>query len=372
MMRALSLFVRRCRPGAAGLALCVFGAAPCLAQLRFECDGTPALAGRTFALPPAEIGSESRCLFAIVNGGTAPQTVSSIDYPDGAIFVPPAERPALPRQLGSGERLTFNIAYRPTVPGPGNAAIVIGGQTIPLRGVGLVPRSRVVISPGGAVNPGEQVRASVALTSGFPGVDLTGTLSLEVAPNNATNNDDPATLFQNGARSATFTISGGTTQAVFANGQPDFGLQIGTVAADFTLRAQFFTSGEDVTSASAPASQAQVRRSAPVIREFVIEPSGQGFVLRATGFSTTREVSGVTVRLNPNAGAAVSPETYDLPGARDLFDQYYRSADGLAAGGQSVFRLQATFNGDRGALRSISMTMTNQAGQSVPVEAAFQ
>ena len=143
----------------------------------------------------------------------------------------------------------------------------------------------------------QQPTLDLVLSAPYP-VPITGRLSLTFTPANGMT-DDPAVQFSSGGRSATFTIPADDTHASFP--VPRFAMQSGSVAGTIQFTVESLKSGPAVLPApTAPVQTAQVEAAAPTIRSAAVARGASGFELQIVGISTTRDISGATVRFRPS------------------------------------------------------------------------
>ena len=161
-------------------------------------------------------------------------------------------------------------------------------------------------------------------------LDITGalTLDLELSQMVVNPGDDQTVAFvQNGLREILFTIPADDTRAVFEGGQRIVGFQTGTVAGNLKLEIpEIDVAGQDLTPAPLPSSTLSLDPAAPAIRSVRVEnASDTGFTVVIIGFSTIREVSEIGFRFTAkDPGTVVEQEGTTLPGAKDLFDAFYK------------------------------------------------
>ncbi|HYZ84610.1 MAG TPA: hypothetical protein VE621_09415, partial [Bryobacteraceae bacterium] len=212
--------------------------------------------------------------------------------------------------------------------------------------------------------PSLQPTATLTIASPFP-LEITGTLTLTFAPNAAVNADDPTIRFANNTRTINFRIPAGQTQAIF-EGSPAF--QTGSTAGTITLTAALNSGGQSVTTTQTVV----IPRSAPTITSATAQRSGNTITLTVTGFSTTRDITAMTLRLT--GAASTNLQTTELtPPVTQAFATWFGSTQGQSFGSEFRLSIPLTVEGDAAtAITGIQVVLTNSAGSSSPTNATIQ
>jgi hypothetical protein len=265
------------------------------------------------------------------------------------------------------------ISGSPTGAGTFNFTVQAGDSSTPQLTVQqgfsiqvLLPEvSGVTVTLPPNLQPAEQPVVRVQISAPYP-LALTGTLSLAFAPNAANNADDPAIQFSTGGRSVSFTIPAGQTQAVFPGG--DVGLQTGTTAGTITLTTALNAGGSTVTCNCPLTQTIVIPRTAPSITGLRVTRTATGFNVVVTGFSTTREVTQGVFRF---AGSGTLQTTELTVPLTATFNTWFQSAASSGFGGQFSLTIPFTIQGDTSTVNSVTVTLTNAAGNSQPLTATF-
>jgi hypothetical protein len=319
---------------------------------------------------------------------TSPLTISTSTAPAGRVGTPYELRLAasggtLPvRWSISGGNLPAGISLdgatgaingTPTVPGTFQFTARASDAANPAQSVeraftvqiGLPEVAGVTITTPPNPQAGQQGRVGLNIDSPFP-VDVAGTLVLTFAPNAVNNADDPAIQFSAGGRSVPFTIPAGQTQAMFR--VPDLGVQTGTTAGTITLTATLTAGGAPLACTCTLTQTIVVPRTAPSISSVRATRTSTGFGLVITGFTTTREITQGVFRFS--GGTALQTTELTVPLAASV-NSFFQGAGAAQFGGQFVLTVPFTIQGDTTAVTSVTVTLTNAAGTSQPVTAAF-
>jgi hypothetical protein len=178
---------------------------------------------------------------------------------------------------------------------------------------------------------------------------------------------DPALQFAAGGTTLNFTIpAGATTVSPITGGA----IQQGTVAGILTVTLTSLTSGGvDILPAPPPTATATIQPHVPVITANSVQITNltaTGFDVVLTGYSTTRDMTTATFTFTASSGTAFSgTTTFSVPVSSE-FSAWYQSAQSQSFG--SMFKLQVPFTltGNVNVLQSVSVTLTNSFGTSVP------
>ncbi|MEB2362287.1 MAG: putative Ig domain-containing protein [Bryobacteraceae bacterium] len=237
--------------------------------------------------------------------------------------------------------------------------------------VGLPRLSGLNITIPQTVAPDTQPPLGLEIGQPFP-VDLDGEMTLTFAPQAVTSSpgleDDPAIQFSTGGRTLTFRIPAGSSMASFGSGQP--ALQVGTVAGVITLTVRLRAGTTDVTAPPLPTRTIRIEAAPPVIRSVRVVRTATGYEVLVNGYSTSREVLRARFRFSPAAGANLRTQEATVDVA-SFFQTWYASSSSSSFGSQFTFTMPFTVQGDLGAVTSVSVMLTNSAGNSQDVSGSL-
>jgi DNA-binding beta-propeller fold protein YncE len=224
----------------------------------------------------------------------------------------------------------------------------------------VIPPITIVITP--PPTPLQPVVIAPQLPTPAP-LLLTGVMQLSFIPNAFGITDNPQVYFDGGARTASFTIAAGQTSFSLPN------IQEGTVAGTIHLEVINLMQGtNDVLPVPHPFADLVVPRLAPAIGLSDITFANEtpnGFDIVISGYSTPRDMMKVILSFAASQGAGIdgtASYTIDVSG---LFAQYYSSpASQLAGSMWQNLHIPITVAGDKTAIGSVSVTLTNSAGNS--------
>jgi hypothetical protein len=207
--------------------------------------------------------------------------------------------------------------------------------------------------------------------------DLTGTVTLTFT-SNATNplNNNPQVHFSNPSLTQyTFTIPKGSQTITLPNVEP------GSVAGTIHIEVTDLRAGSDnVLPVPHPSTDIVVGKSKPVITTPGDYPAlslngvtfanetANGFDIVIDGYSTPRDMQYATITFAARSGAQLDGNATFTVQLADLFNAYYQSQQGASAG--SIFqglRIPVTVSGDKTAIGSVTISLTNSVGTSDPV-----
>jgi hypothetical protein len=188
---------------------------------------------------------------------------------------------------------------------------------------------------------------------------ISGTLSLETEADTGVsdgrlNQPDPAVVFAaNGRRQLAFTIPAGQRQFPATVAGP------GTVAGYVTVAVSRLEVAGEPQVALPGAAVVTVPRTAPVLTDACYAVTGSDLALRLTGFSSTRDLTGIAAILN---GAEVK----DLNIASYATD-YFANELSIRTGGAFQLELPIALPPSTNAVRveSLRVTLRNRIGSSV-------
>ena len=214
------------------------------------------------------------------------------------------------------------------------------------------------------IGPAEQPRINLTLAAAYP-TAISGVLSLRFTPDPGLTADDPAIQFSSGGRSIHFTIPENGTRAVFAGGFA--ALQTGTVAGTITLTADLGLDGSDTAMSTQLLSTLRVDRVAPRITAVRLNSTATGFDVTITGYATTREVQGAVFRFKASSGTTLETQelTVDL---RESSRRWYDDPASARFGSQFTLVQPFLFQGAGSGIASVTLTLSNSQGASMPAE----
>jgi len=240
-----------------------------------------------------------------------------------------------------------------------------GERTFALK-VNFPPMPSVNISGlPNPVGPLQQPRISLSLAQPYP-AEITGQLSVQFSSEAVTPGEDPGLLFENGKRWVGFSIPAGSTKAAFETGRQEVGLQVGTVAGTVSVAAALYVQGVNLTPAPAPSQSGRITPQAPAITEdLTIERTPEGFKIRITGYSTTRDLLDATFSFSAAAGYNLMTPNHTVSTA-DAANTYFASYRGGAFVYEQPFRVD-----NYAGLRTVTVTLRNTRGSSQPRSKSF-
>jgi hypothetical protein len=238
-------------------------------------------------------------------------------------------------------------------------AIVVGLPAAPSLSVNGLPAS---------AGPLEQPQVDIILSTPYP-VPVTGRLNLTFAPGGQNPVDDPAVQFSTGGRSATFTVPANATHATFTAAQ--LALQTGSVAGTITVTVDALAAGGAPMQVPAGITRTlQVNTAAPAIRSLTVTRTGSGFNVVVVALSDTRELTQATVGFQAAAGGTLQSSQAIIPLA-GVSSTWFKGPDSAAYGGQFTLTLPFTITGSSAALGSVSVVLSNSAGDSPASSAQY-
>jgi hypothetical protein len=206
-------------------------------------------------------------------------------------------------------------------------------------------------------SPAEQPTFNVSLGSTYP-APISGQVLLSFAPESGAG--DSTIQFASGGRTANFTVAANSLDAI---PNAPFALQTGTVAGTITLSLRLQAGGIDITPSPAPTTRIQIGRGAPVIRSARMVRANNGIAVEITGFSTTREVTQMSVTFAAASGQTLQNATVTVP-VENMFRQWFEDGASAQYGSQFFFNQVFTITGDSNAVTAQSVTLTNRTGST--------
>jgi len=331
--------------------------------IEIQDPGGDAISG-SVSMEPIEVGGTGSQGVRIVGAGPGVAQIDRIAI-SGAGFtlvgVPP-----LPLLLGPGEVLVVTILLSPEEPGPLSGQLLVNDDTLPIVGRGLLAGISIIGVPG-LFQGGQQEQAGLSSASLYS-TPITGVLEMDFTPEESGGVDDPAARFENGSRSATFTIPAGDSTARFGDAG-SIGYQSGTSPGTLSFRAKLAVSGDDVTPVPGPTASGVIRSdAAPTLTSLRLEDrTSVGFTIVLEGFAPGRNVDQAAIRFSSTPGASVNPSTFDVNVAEAL-DEWFASAESASFGSQFALRLPVTISGQISAVSSVTASVSNENGSSNTLE----
>ncbi|HTM47616.1 MAG TPA: Ig domain-containing protein, partial [Bryobacteraceae bacterium] len=224
-------------------------------------------------------------------------------------------------------------------------SLTVAAPAMPTLSLGSVPE---------ATSAAQQVMVDLNLEAGYP-IPIAGQVRINFVPDPAIGLDDPAVQFASGGRSVSFTIPANSTRPM-----SPIAFQTGSVAG--TIELQIVPNGAPGLSRSV-----KVVRSAPIIRNLSVVRNANGFDLRLSGLSPSRELTRATVRWT---GTGLDTTEVNVP-LDSVANAWYRSTASAQFGSQFSLTLPFTVQGDVNAIQSATLTVSNAEGASSALTVDF-
>ncbi len=240
-------------------------------------------------------------------------------------------------------------------PGSASCTIVVNPAVIP----GIT-----VTVPTPPANPLTPVSAGLTLQSPTP-VELHGKVILTFIPSSQNPIDNPQVHFSDPCqRECQFTIPANAANIPLPN------VERGTVAGTIHIEIVQLIDGErNVLSSPAPATDIVVPASKPIITNVAFDNErADGFDIVISGYSPTREIRSFTLTFGAAADATLQGDNSVTRDISALFNEFYGAAKSTAGG--SMFeglRIPINLSGDKTAIGSVTVVLTNSLGGSDPV-----
>jgi trimeric autotransporter adhesin len=331
---------------------------------------------------PLTVGQSESTTFTIQNSGTSPATITSVGVSTGQTVFTIPNPPQTPLTLNAGQSTQFQITFGPQATGLATGTLVVDDQTFTLSGFGNSPPtipSYQFTGASGTQAPDSQVSVGLSLSSPYS-LPLTGKLVISV--NSGSLPADPSVQFSTGGETVDFTIAKGATEAIFASGANQIGLQTGTVAETITITPSFATAanGTDLTPTNPPALTLSVP-TGPVqlVNALVSQATADSITLEVIGYTTTRTLTQMQFQFTSASTATLANNTVSL-NIQSYAQAWFSSTTSQSSGG--MFSITVPFSLSSSAtssssgtsaptplsmLQSVSITVSNELGTSSPV-----
>jgi hypothetical protein len=311
-------------------------------------------------LPAATVGTAySQALTA--SGGAAPYqfTVTSGTLPGGLSLSTGGTISGTATATGSG---TFTITATDSFGAIGSLAYTLAvnaptAPTVTLTGVPATSgfQQQLAITPTISSTYPSAVTGTVTLTftpSVTPPAGTTGTI------------DDAMIQFSGGGRTATFTISAGSTTA--GNLTVLTGTTAGTITLTTTLSANGATLGSPTTQTILNAP------GVPFISKVVLKQASGGVVVVVTGFSSTRDLINASFAFAPATGDTFTSNNVSVPVQTPFNTWWSNTTQSNPYGTQFTLTVPftlatATQSVTNVVVVSVTVTLQNSKGASNPV-----
>ncbi len=285
--------------------------------------------------------------------------------PDGGV---PPYRFSVEGQLPSGVTLSSDGWFSGTPRRPRQGAITIVLEDSRRAGVrrtcslaAVLPSFsdlRLVGAPALVLPAGGAIPVALQLDRPYP-LPITGTLLIETAADTGVvddrlNQPDPAVVFAaNGRRQLNFAIPAGQRRFAATVAGP------GTVAGFVSVSVSRMEIGGQAQLALPGAARTTVPRTAPVLTDACYLVKGGELALRMTGFSSTRDLTDISVFLNGAEVKNLNVATY----ATD----YFADELSIRTGGAFQIEVPIAVPPSANAIRveSLKVTLQNRIGSSL-------
>ena len=110
---------------------------------------------------------------------------------------------------------------------------------------------------------------------------------------------------------------------------------------------------------------------APVITNVSLSLITGGVGVSISGYSTTREVDKATLQFTAAAGSTLNNATVSVA-LSSVFGTWYQNSASIPFGSQFTVAVPIPVQGTADIITGVSVTLTNSAGTSTPVNATLQ
>jgi predicted outer membrane repeat protein len=219
------------------------------------------------------------------------------------------------------------------------------------------PPADISVSVPSTPASGQQPGITIVLNSPYPS-DLNGALALTFAPQAANGVDDPAVQFATGGRSASFTVTAGSTTI------PTVALQTGTVAGTITVTLALTTAGVDVTPPGVSPIMLVIAPAAPVVSSVKFANNSTGLITVAiNGFSNTRDMTQATFVFTGSDAQSLGSAQVQIP-VTSLFSPWYSSSTSDQYGSEFTYTQNFQLSKPDANITGVSVTLANSIGTS--------
>ncbi len=125
-----------------------------------------------------------------------------------------------------------------------------------------------------------------------------------------------------------------------------------------------------MTPSPAPSAEIRIARAAPVIYSVAVERGTGSFVVRVTGYANPRQVTEAVFTFAGCGSGRLDSTTVTVPLA-SAFGAWYASSASAAYGSQFLYMQPFTVRGDMAAIGSVTVVLSNDAGNSPATTAPF-
>ena len=216
------------------------------------------------------------------------------------------------------------------------------------------------------LNATEQATLSMQLTNANSD-PITGHISVTFLPNAINSADDPSVALMNAqasTRTVDFVFPPDSTDSQFS--LAGIALHAGTVAGTIRLSISGTQEGGRDVTISPATFDVTVPSVAPVLTDVrILNRTDSGFDLQITGYSTSRDIRTASFQLGQAAGTSLQTSVVQV-NLTDPFNAYFQSPNSSAAGGTFIYRQPFVVQGDTNAVQSVTVTLSNAIGDSLP------
>jgi hypothetical protein len=340
----------------------------------------PVAPNGTVFLAASQIGQASGTTFTVTNTGTVPGTISSLFIGEANSPFTLTNPPALPLTIAPGQSSSFNITFTPSLTTASNGTLHLDAAVFNLSGSGTTPPplpDYTFTGPSGNIAPMQQPAIGLTLAAPYS-VDLQGTLTLSAVPDGF--NADPAIQFATGGKTVAFTVPANTTSAIFPSGGNSIRLQTGSTSGTISVVPSFQTSGGVTLKPANPiALQFSVPRvSAILLGAQITNSTPTSMTVAVTGVSNSQTLNHLDFTFTPQSNYNLKNTTSTVQ-LSNVASAWFQSAAAQQFGGQFIVTIVFTLSSDStslttplSALKTISVTATNDQGTSSPVTISLQ
>lgn len=179
---------------------------------------------------------------------------------------------------------------------------------------------------------------------------------------------DPALVFSNGQRTIDFTFEPNSQQAKEPSG---FALQTGTISGTVIFSVEWSASGAS-TSASTISHRSVIRAAPPAMTRIACRKDYENrqLIVELVGYSTTRQLSQVSLRFTPTVSGKLSTTELLVPLRIDA-DRWFASSESRQFGG--LFQLVQRINvqGSLDDVLAVGASIVNDLGTGKEIAFKF-